>query len=84
MNSVGAALANGIEDGLGIEVTLGSGLTTKGISLVGKAYVKCIAIKFGIHRYRGDPHLSGGTDHADCDLSAVGNQDLRKGFSRHK
>ena len=51
---------------------------------LGKTHVKGVAIELGIHRHGGDSHLSSGSDDADCDLSAVGNQDLRKGFSRHK
>ena len=68
------------------EMTLGDHLRPLGVrtALVGKTHMKGVAIEFGIHRHGGDSHLSSGSDHADCDLSAVGDQDLRKGFSRHK
>ena len=38
--------------------------------------VQRMPIRFGIDRYRANPHLGAGTHDADGDFSAVGNQNL--------
>ena len=76
MHGICATVLDGLQNGFGIDVALGCGLPTKGIGLISQAHVKCIAIEFGVDRHSGDPHLTGGTDNADGNFAAVGNQDF--------
>jgi len=80
VHGVGAALADGIEDRLGIEVTLGRGLAAEGVRLVGQSHVQGVAVEFGIDGDGGNAHLAGGANDANGDFSAVGDQD----FLRHE
>jgi len=76
VHAVGAALLDGIQDCLGIEVTLGCGLATQGVGLVGQTNVECVAVEFGIDRYGLDSHFTGRTNDSDGDLSTVGDEDF--------
>ena len=76
VHAVGAALLDGVEDGLGVEVALGRGLAAERVRLVGEADVEGVAIEFGVHRDGRDAELAGGPDDADGDLATVGDQDL--------
>ena len=76
MHAVGAARADRGEDGFGVEVRLGRGLTTERVCLVGEPHVHRIAVELGVHRDRCDAELLARTDHANGDLSAIGDQDL--------
>ena len=78
MHAIGAALANGIEDGLGVEVTLGCCLSAKCIRLVGKSHMQCIAIEFGIDGNGGDAHFASGPNNSNGDLATVSNEDFLK------
>ena len=76
MHAIGAALANRVQDGIGVEVTLCSGLATEGIGLVGKSHMQGIAIELGIYGNRRDSHFSGGADDSDGDFASIGYQDF--------
>ncbi len=84
MDSIGAALFDGVQDGLGVELTLSGSLAAEGVGLISHSDVKSLAVKFGIHRHGGNSHLASGANHSDGDLAAVGNQDLCKWFGGHK
>ena len=83
VNAVGAALADGVEDGLGVQVALGGRLPTQGVGLVGQAHVQGVAVELGVDGHGGDAHLAGGADHAHGDLTAVRNEDFRQRFGGH-
>ena len=76
VHPVGAALLDGVEDRLGVEVALGRGLPAEGVGLVGEADVERVAVEFGVHRDGLDAELAGSADDTDGDLSTVGDQDL--------
>jgi hypothetical protein len=46
------------------------------VRLVGLQSMLGVAVLVGIHRDGGDPHLVGGAEGADRDLTAVGHQNL--------
>ena len=76
MHAVGAAVVDGVEDRLGVEVALGCGLPAERVGLVGEAHVERVAIEFAVHRDGADSELAGGANDPDGDLSTVGDQDL--------
>ncbi len=76
VHRVGAAALDHFEHDVGVDVALGGGLTTERIRLIGEAHVECLAVEFGIHRHRGDAHLSGGADDSNGDFATIGDQDL--------
>jgi BirA family biotin operon repressor/biotin-[acetyl-CoA-carboxylase] ligase len=49
---------------------------------VGHLHVQRVAVRIGVHRNRGDPHLAARADHPHGDLAAVGDQD--PGFAHNR
>ncbi len=78
VDPIGAALVDGVEDRLSVEVALRRSLPAQGKSLVGEADMEGVAIEFAVDRNGLDAQLSGGPDDPDGDLSTVGDQDLGK------
>jgi hypothetical protein len=78
VHGVGAAALDDVEDGLGVQVTLGGGGTAKGVGLVGEPHVHGVAIEVGIHGDRRNAELATRPDNPNGDLAAVGNKDLRE------
>ena len=76
VDGIGPGLLDGGEDGFGIQIALGSRLSTKGICLVGESDVEGVPVKLGVHSDGGDAHLPAGSDHPDGNLSTVRDQDL--------
>src|SRR4029077_6335407 len=76
VHTVGARLADRVDDRVGVEVTLGRGLAAEGVRLVGVARVRGVAIEVGVDRDGGDAKLAARAHHADRDLAAVRYQDL--------
>ena len=77
MHGVGAGAAGDGEDLLDLEVGLGAGRATERIGLVSEAHVQRVPILVGVDGDRGDPGVTSGTDDADGDLAAVGDEHLR-------
>jgi hypothetical protein len=75
VHAVGAALLDGVENGLGVEVTLGRSGAAERICLVGEAHVESVAIQFAVDRDGGDTEFAGGSDDSDGDLATIGDQD---------
>ena len=69
---------DGVEDRFGVEVTLGRGLASERVRLVGVPDVLGVAVQFGIHGDRRDSELAARAHHADRDLTSVRDQDLRQ------
>ncbi len=44
--------------------------------LVGQPHMHGVAVRRRMHRDRLDPHLAAGAMDAECDLAAIGDQDL--------
>jgi hypothetical protein len=82
MQTVGAALRRGGEDGLGVQVALRRGLSAERVGLVRQPDVQRVPIELGIHGDRSDADLATGANDADGDLAAVGDQDLLEHRSR--
>ena len=76
VDAVGAAVADRVEDGVGVEVALGRGLPAERERLVGEPDVQRVAIELGVDRDGLDAELASGADDAHGDLAAVGDQDL--------
>ena len=74
MDGVGAGLLDHVEDGLGVEVALGRGLTAEGVGLVGEADVKGITVELGVDGDGGDAHFTAGANDPDGNLATVGDQ----------
>ena len=60
VHGVGAALADRVEDRLGVDVALGSGLPAERVRLVRESDVEGVAIELGVDGDRGDAHLASG------------------------
>ena len=78
VHAVGAALADRVEDRLGVEVALGRGLAAERVRLVGVAHVRGVAVELGVDGDGRDAELATRSHDADRDLAAVGDQDLRE------
>jgi hypothetical protein len=76
VDAVGAALLDGVEDGLGVQVALGRRLAAEGVRLVGHSDVQGFAVELGVDGDGGDAHLAAGPYDTDGDLAAVGDEDL--------
>ena len=76
MDAISARLLDGIEDGRGVQVGLGARVPSERIGLVGQPHMEGISIGIGVHRHRLDAHLTSGTNDADGNFAAVGDQDL--------
>ena len=76
VHRIGTALANDVQNRVGIEVTLGGGLPAEGVCLVGKAHVEGVTVELGVHGNRGDTHFARGTDDAHRDFTTIGYQDF--------
>ena len=76
VHAVGAALLDCVENCLGVQVALGRGLAAECVGLVGETNVQRVAVEFRIDRDGLDPHLSGGPNDSDGDLSTVGDEDF--------
>ena len=57
VHAVGAALGDGVEDGLGVEVALGRGLPAERVRLVGQPDVEGVPIELGVHGDGADAEL---------------------------
>ena len=49
VHAVGPDCADGVEDGLGVQVALGRGLPAEGVGLVSQADVEGFAVELGVH-----------------------------------
>src|SRR5580698_6378077 len=76
VDGVGAALLDGAEDRLGVEVALGRRLAAEGVGLVGHADMQGVAIEVGVHGHRADAELAARPDDPDGDLTTICNKDL--------
>ena len=76
VHAVGAALANGIKNCFGVQITFCCRLAAKRKGFVGEAHMQRVAIQLGIHGNGGNAHLASGADDAYGDFAAVGYQDL--------
>ena len=76
MDGVGAALADRVEDRLGVQVALGGRLATERVRLVGEADVQRVPVELGVHGDGLDTEFASGTDDSHGDLATVGDQDL--------
>ena len=78
MNTVGAALADGVQDALSVEIALGRSHPAKGVGLVGQAHMERVPVGVGIDGNSLDSHLFCRTDNPHSDLATVRNQDFRE------
>ena len=76
VHRVGARAARCREDLVDDEVGLGAGCSLERVGLVGQAHVARIPIGVGVDGDGSDACVFGCTDDSDCDLAAVGDQDL--------
>ena len=76
MHTIGTAVVDRLEDGLGVQVALCCGLSAEGVGLVGEAHVQRVAIELAVHRDRLDAEIASRANDPDGDLPAVGDQDL--------
>ena len=79
MYCLGAALLDRAEDGVGVEIALGSGLAAQCVRLVGVPDVQRIPVEVGVDGDGGDTHLAARAHHPHRDLTPVGDQN----FSEH-
>ena len=76
MDGLGPALADGVEDGVGVQVALGRRLAAQRVGLVGQADVQGVAVEVGEDGDGADAQLAAGPDDPHRDLAAVRDQDL--------
>jgi hypothetical protein len=76
MDGVGARLARGVDQLLGVQVGLARVRLPDRDGLVGLADVEGIPVGVRVDGDRGELQLATGADHAESDLAAVGDQDL--------
>src|SRR4051812_27232062 len=76
VHRVGATAIDCFEDGRGVEVALRRGLSAQRVRLVGQANVERVAVELAVDRHRLDAEIARRTNHANGDLSTVGDQDL--------
>ncbi len=78
MDSFGAVFFGRVDDAIDAEIAFGRCRRPDVRGLVGAPYVERSAVGVGIHRDAGDVHLPQRADDADCDLAAIGDEDLAK------
>ncbi len=76
MHGVGTAVADRIEDRLGVQIALRGGLPAERVRLVGESHVERVAVELRVHGDGSDAELASGPDDTDRDLASVGDQDL--------
>ena len=76
VHAIGAAEANCVEDGLGVEVALCCGLSAECVCLVGETHMQRVSIEFGIDRNGCNAQFSGGPNDSDSNFSTVGDEYL--------
>ena len=76
MDAVGTGTLDDVQDGLGVQVALRSGLAAEGVGLIGEADVHGVSIEFGVDGDRLDAHLATRPNDSDRDLSSVSDKDL--------
>ncbi len=74
MDGVGSAAARGFENLGNVEIGLGCLRRTEVLTKVRLAHMESTTVHIGIHRDRLDAHLATGTNDANRDLTAVGDQ----------
>ena len=80
MNRIDIADFSGAHDAIDFEVALRAGRCADANGFVCKLHVQRIDVGFRINRKRSDAELLAGANHAQRDLTAIGNQD----FLEHK
>ena len=78
VDGIGSAALDGGEDGVGVEVGLGSSLSTEGVGLIGQPNMERIAIEVAVDGRGRDAEFAARPDHPDRDFSAVGDEYFRK------
>src|SRR2546425_3105616 len=76
MNRLGACPPGRLEDSLLIQVALGRRAASDQVGLVGVGHVRSVAVGLRVHGDGPDPELPQGSEDADRDLTAVGNEDF--------
>ena len=85
VHRVGAGLLGDGDDLRDVEVGVGRRRAAQAVRLVGQPDEDGVAVGLGVHRDAADAGVLAGTDHADGDLAAVGDQDLLQGLDlRHR
>jgi hypothetical protein len=79
MNSFSAAPAGDLQDSVAAEIGIHRGCWAEAVCLVGVQHVERGAVGVGIDGDRRDAELTAGTDEAECDLAAIGDEDLAYG-----
>ncbi len=78
MHALGAALADRVEDRVGVQIALGGSLPAERVRLVGVPHVGRVAIELGVDGDGRDAELATRAHHANSDLASVGDEDLRE------
>ncbi|GJO50392.1 hypothetical protein NJB1604_36460 [Mycobacterium marinum] len=76
VDRVGAGLRGRVEELLKVQVGLGGSLAAQGERLVSQADVRGLGVGFGVDRHAGQARVPGRPDHSDCDLAAIGHENL--------
>ena len=76
VHRVGAGLLGDRDDLGDVEVGVGRRRAAQRVRLVGEPDEQRVAVGLGVDRDAADPGVLAGPDHADRDLTAVGDQDL--------
>ena len=78
VQGLGSTGLEDLQDLLGVEVALGSGLAAECVGLVGQPHVERIAVEFAVDGNRRDTEVPAGADHPNRDLTSVGDKNLGK------
>ena len=74
MYRLGAALANDVQHGVGVEIRLGGRLASQGIGLIGESDVQRITVEFGVDGDRPHPEFLASPNNSNGDFAPVGDQ----------
>jgi len=76
VHRIGTGALDDREDGLGVQIALGSRLAPQGVGLVGQAHVQRVAVNIGVDGDGRHALLTAGPDDPDSDFAPIGDQNL--------
>lgn len=84
VHSVSAGPLSDVQEFFDVQVGVRRGCTVQGECLVGQLHEEGTGVRVGVDRHGVDARVASRPDHADGDLTPVGDQDLRDGASTHE
>ena len=83
MDRVGPAAPGDVDDLVDVQVGLGGSTAAQRVRLAGQPDEQCVGIRLGVDGNAAQPGIGGRPDHADRNLSPIGDQHLCDAHGRH-